>query len=225
MGSSNARSISMARLVWLRSCGRTEQKKVLSIDLNTHPALGDKRRSGWGEVVAEERSEDDKTPYREQNFQNWIKVSETYKRLSNNSACWCGCEVARRTLMQVHHRVTKHWRKSRCAQCACKWEIKGMDSSHVVRLTRCICWESRMFVREWKANTLSIVLLNFASLCRWHRGEIHLFTDHLPVYLNSLNTHSTKPTGFLASSSVLHLTVNLCNNSFDCGGGGGVYIL
>lgn len=44
-------------------------------------------------------------------------------------------------------------------------------------------------------------------------GEIRLFTDHFPVYLNSLNTQNTKPTGFLASSSVLFLTVNLCNNS------------
>lgn len=106
------------------------------------------------------------------------------------------------TLMQLHGGATKHWRESGCARCACKWEIKGTDSSHVVQLTRRVCWESPMFVREWKASTISIVLLNFVSLCRWRRGEIHLFTVHFPVYLNSLNTHNTKPTGSLASSRV-----------------------
>lgn len=100
-------------------------------------------------------------------------------------ACWRGWEVGR-TLMQGQQRVTKHQRKSRCAQCACKWDIKGMDSSHVLQLAQRICKESWRFARGLKASTLLIVLLNFGSLCCRHRGEIH---GSLPC-LSELTKHT-----------------------------------
>lgn len=83
--------------------------------------------------------------------------------------CNSGWEVGR-TLMQVQQRVTKHQRKRRCARCACKWEIKGMDSSHALQLARRICKESRRFARGLEASTLLIVLLKLCiTLLRTQR--------------------------------------------------------
>lgn len=135
MGSSNARSTSVARPVWLRSSvlssGQPGRKS--SVSAWTHPTSGDNRRSsqsrGEGQRT-KRRRQDSKSPAGDKSYLKHHKCNSN-SRIAG--ACWRGWEVGR-TLMQVHQRVTKHQRKSRCARCACKWETKGMDSSHVLQV-------------------------------------------------------------------------------------------
>lgn len=152
-----------------------------------------------------------------QQFPQLVVRKLKYQKCNSNSwivsTCWCGWEVGREDTNagppKSNQTLEKEWMCTVCMQMRDKRD----------GLIPCAPTDTVLLLGELKglgklkASTLLIVLLNFASRCCWHPGEIRLFTDHFPVYLNSLNTQNTKPTGFLASSSVLFLTVNLCNNS------------